>query len=183
MRSYLLLVLLGLFSFGVLGCRSIVQPQTRDRFDENQLKMVQFYVSRDIELTRVLAYGESASVSSGRVIFVDGQRKERVRISYSFWRFWRRTPGVMVGMLNSDDGEWLLISFEENNDNLFLPFSRQADRFVLAPHKVDWPNTQYGDAIFRISYRRNKTPHLLWRESARFGETGDFRRVRGRRIN
>jgi len=141
--------------------------------------MVQYYVSSAITLTRVIQAGERATVSYGIVNLADENRREQRRISSSFLT---KTPGVLVGVLNSYDKEWLLISFEDD-DNLFLPFFRHNHRFVLASHIADWPNTQYGGAIYRISYFGEQTPYLLARTRYTFRETSSINRVRGRRVN
>jgi len=184
-NSYLFILFLSFFSFGIISCASVFEPKTRAQLHEDQLKMVQYYVSTDIILTRELATGESPSVSSGRVAFVDGKRTEQILISGAFFM---KTPGVLVGisrgtLSGSGDWEYFDISFEDD-DKLFLRFVRRDDHgdFQLVARGT-WPETRYGDLRYTISYKGNKTPYLLGRVNVKYKETKDIRRVKGRRIN
>ncbi len=92
------------------------------RFDEEDLKRVQFYLSRDIRLRRDFD-GGSAQIENGRIIIENGRQIEEVIIP-------RGTPGVY---LFSPKTNRFAICFEDDDDKflIFGPSPKYSNRFVL----------------------------------------------------
>lgn len=92
------------------------------RFDEGDLKRVQFYLSRDIRLRRDFD-GGSAQIQNGRIILENGRQIEEVIIP-------RGTPGVY---LFSPKSNRFAICFEDNDENflVFGPSPKYDNRYVL----------------------------------------------------
>ena len=91
------------------------------------MKRIQFYVSRDIVLTRSVSDDET-SISEGKIKIVNGKRVQQVIIR-------ERTPGVLVLMPKSDR---FAISFEEDDEAylMFGPNPKYYERFALLAQ--DW---------------------------------------------
>lgn len=94
----------------------------QEKWSEEDLMRIQFYVSRDIVLQRAVSAGET-SIAEGKIIVRNGQRIEQVVISAG-------TPGVLVMMPREDR---FAISFEEDNEAflMFGPNAKYEDRFAL----------------------------------------------------
>ena len=75
------------------SCSSRLTPFTQDLYEENgwtdsDLKKIQFYLSEDIILRRVVTKG-SSSITSGKIKIVNGQKIEETKIR-------KGTPGVFL---------------------------------------------------------------------------------------
>lgn len=92
------------------------------RWEEDDLRKIQFYLSRDIRLRRNFE-GGSAEVVDGKIIVENGRKVEEVVIP-------RGTPGVFVFSPKSDH---FAVSFEDSDDHylIFGPNPKYNDRYVL----------------------------------------------------
>lgn len=89
---------------------------------------IQFYVSRDIVLTRTIADDE-ASITEGKIRIINGHKVQQVVIKQG-------TPGVLVLMPKENR---FAISFEENDNEAYLMFGpnpKYFDRYALLAQ--DW---------------------------------------------
>ncbi len=114
MKSFIFLILAA--GLGLTSCSSgyvyfTESLREQENWIESDLKRIQFYLSRDIVLTRSLGTGET-SIQEGKVIVKDGRKTERVVVP-AF------TPGVVV---LSPEAQRLAVSFEEGGRESFLMF-------------------------------------------------------------
>jgi hypothetical protein len=124
MRHLLLLLgIIVLFS----SCSKSLTPFSQrlyDRYDwtENELSKIQFYLSDDIVLHRVLGSKES-KITEGKIRIIDGVEVEEII-------FKKGTPGVFVF---SPKANRFGISFEEDDDSflMFGPNPKQGGKYVL----------------------------------------------------
>lgn len=98
------------------SCGSQLRPFTSHVLQEggwsdSELKKIQFYLSDDIVIQRVLTEG-SSEITSGTIKIVKGERIEEVRIP-------RGTPGVFLFRAKEDH---FAIGFDSNSDKRFLMF-------------------------------------------------------------
>ncbi len=118
--------------------------QDRYRWSDEELKRIQFYVSRDIVLKRELT-GGSSGIVSGRIKVEDGRRIEEVVIR-------KGTPGAYIFSPKNDR---FAVSFEAGDDNflMFGPSPKYSDRYVVLAS--DWSRNSgevtYGDKKWRVS--------------------------------
>lgn len=109
------------------GCKSL-SPFTKELNDslslsDQELKRVQFYVSKDIVMRREFK-GSQSRIESGEIKMVDGRRVEEVIIA-------RKTPGVMIFSPNT---EQYAVGFEDGFNNRYLMFGpnpRSGGQYVL----------------------------------------------------
>jgi hypothetical protein len=147
MKIHLLLILVGL---GFLtSCSPRYSYFTKDLYEkekwsQDEMMRIQFYVSRDIVLSRSLNAGET-SITAGKIILKNGQRTEQVLIKQG-------TPGVMVLMPKEDR---FAISFEDNSNDHYLMFGpnpKNDDRFALLAQ--DWSRengrVHYGGQLYTV---------------------------------
>jgi hypothetical protein len=99
----------------------------KQNWSQEDVGRIQFYVSRDIVLTRAMNEGET-KISEGKIRIKNGRKVEQVVIKAG-------TPGVLVLMPKEDR---FAISFEEDNDAylMFGPNPKNDDRFALLAQ--DW---------------------------------------------
>ncbi|MCP3928331.1 MAG: hypothetical protein GY705_04450 [Bacteroidetes bacterium] len=110
------------------ACSPTLSPFTQrlydqNRWNDNELRQIQFYLSDDVVLRRELS-GGSAEIVTGKIKVVDGRRIEEVT-------FRRGTPGIL---LFRPKGNRFAISFEDGSDQRFLMFGpnpKLDDRYVL----------------------------------------------------
>ena len=115
------------------SCGPTLTPFTNNLYKErnwsdNELKRVQFYLSRDIVMYRQLK-GSKFEVVSGEVKIVDGRKVDEITIR-------KGTPGILL--FRPKDNRFA-ISFEEGNDNRYLifgPSPKAGGKFVLLAS--DW---------------------------------------------
>ena len=105
------------------------------------IQRIQFYVSRDIVLTRNLSSGET-SIAEGKIKIVNGSRVEQVVIKSG-------TPGVLVLMPREDR---FAISFEADDEAflMFGPNPKFDDRFALLAQEWqrDGGQVHYRDKVY-----------------------------------
>ena len=127
-----------LFLFFVLAmflssCSTKLTYFTEDLYEEqgwseDELKQIQFYVSKDIVLKRQLT-GAKSEIISGKIKVENGRKIEEVVIP-------KGTPGAF---LFSPKEDRFAVSFEEGGDKRFLMFGpspKYSDRFVMLAS--DW---------------------------------------------
>ncbi len=146
---------LKIFAFTLLGlfmlssCSSRLTYFTQDlqnqyRWSDDELRKIQFYLSRDVVLKRELT-GGSSDIVSGKIKVEDGRRIEEVVIR-------KGTPGAFIF---SPKSERFAVSFEDNDDNflMFGPSPKYSDRFVVLAS--DWDRRSgevtYGGKKWRVS--------------------------------
>lgn len=100
----------------------------KQKWSESDIKRIQFYVSKDIVLTRSLSSKDKTQITNGKITIRDGRKVEQVVIK-------ARTPGVVVLMPNEDR---FAVSFENEDDAylMFGPNPKYYDRFALLAQ--DW---------------------------------------------
>jgi hypothetical protein len=128
------LLLLFIWPFLLLSsCGPRLSPFTQrlyedQRWSEQDLERIQFYLSEDIVLTRELR-GGSSDIVRGEIKIVDGREVEQLVIR-------RKTPGVF---LFSPREERFAVAFEDGGSDRFLIFGpnpRAGGRFTL--RASDW---------------------------------------------
>src|SRR4030095_14374833 len=100
----------------------------QEKWSEEDIMRIQFFISEDIVLSRYLSEGET-SISEGKIIIVEGRKVQQVVIE-AF------TPGVLVFMPETDR---FAISFEEGDNDAYLMFGpnlKYEERFALLAQ--DW---------------------------------------------
>lgn len=117
----------------ITSCGPTYRPFTQDlqddnRWTEDELKNIQFYLSRDVVLHRNLSSGESV-IEGGKIRIKEGQRIEEVVIKEG-------TPGVLLFMPKE---ERLAISFENGKDKflMFGPHPKWDGRYMLLGSEWD----------------------------------------------
>ena len=141
------------FALGLLtltSCTSKLTYFTEDLYEEqgwseDQLKQIQFYISKDIRLKRELT-GGSSEIISGKIKVEDGRKIEEVVIP-------KGTPGAF---LFSPKKERFAVSFEADGDKRYLMFGpspKYSDRFVLlaSEWKRKHGRVNYDGKSWRIS--------------------------------
>ncbi len=101
----------------------------REQWTAEDLSKIQFYLSKDIVLSRVLESSET-KISEGKIKVIDGRQMEYVILKAN-------TPGVLVQMPKQDR---YAVSFEESDDEAYLmfgPSDKLGDRFVLLSYAWD----------------------------------------------
>jgi hypothetical protein len=110
----------------------------KQNWSQEDLMRIQFYVSKDILLTRAIDAGET-SITEGKIRIKNGRKVEQVLIKAG-------TPGVLVLMPKEDR---FAISFEESDNEAYLMFGpnpKNFDRFALLAQ--DW-NRENGKVHYR----------------------------------
>ena len=99
----------------------------KQKWSDDEVRRIQFYVSRDIVLTRTISDDET-TITEGKIRIINGRRVQQIIIP-------ERTPGVLV-MMPKDDR--FAISFEEDDDAylMFGPNPKYYERFALLAQ--DW---------------------------------------------
>lgn len=93
------------------------------RWDEDELRGIQFYLSEDVILRREYTGGTS-EIAAGEITLIEGRETEQVVIP-------RGTPGVFLFRPKSNR---FAISFEEGGNDKYLIFGpnpKMGDRYVL----------------------------------------------------
>ncbi len=115
-----------------------------EKWTADDVESIQFYLSKDIVLTRTLGADETR-ISGGKVSVIKGRQVEQVILRAG-------TPGVLVHMPTEDR---FAISFEEATDDAFLMFgpnANQGDRFVLLAQEWQQHTGQvhYKDNLYTV---------------------------------
>lgn len=146
-RISLLIATMAVLTLG--SCTARLTPYTSRLhqeigLDEYGLKQVQFYVSKDVTLTRDMGESET-EVSGGRIKMVNGRRVEEVVIPAG-------TPGVLMEL--PETGQ-LAISFEANSTDYLLFGSNAQQGGAYSLMAKDWTHrigkVLYGGRIYRTT--------------------------------
>ncbi len=128
MKTTNLFLLMVIILCGLSSCSPRLTPFTQRLYQENnwsvdELKQIQFYLSRDIRLYRDVT--DSASkIESGKIRMIKGRKVEEIVIPSG-------TPGVLVFSPKDDR---MAVSFEDGNDERYLMFGpnpKSNNRYVL----------------------------------------------------
>ncbi|MBK8705072.1 MAG: hypothetical protein IPN33_16930 [Saprospiraceae bacterium] len=119
-----LLLLLGVLS----ACGPTLRPFTQQVYEQNrwtdeELKRVQFYLSNDIVMRREINSGTS-EIIRGQIKIIDGRQVEEIVIR-------KGTPGVFLFSPKSDR---FAVSFETGGEDRYLVFGpspKAGNRYVL----------------------------------------------------
>lgn len=128
-------ILSGFFSLLFLfsSCRPTLSPFTQNLYEENnwsedQLKQIQFYLSKEIVLFRELS-AEKSEIIEGEIKIVNGKKRDQIT-------FKNGTPGVFMF---SPKTNRFAVSFENEGDDRFLifgPSPKASNHYVLMAS--DW---------------------------------------------
>ncbi len=158
------------FAAMMFNCSPKLSPFTQDLQEENSwveedLKKIQFYVSRDIKLHRDFKSGES-KIEDGKVRMINGRKVEEIIIT-------KGTPGVLVLNPRSDR---MAVSFEGDDDRflMFGPNPKFGDKYVLLAK--EWKKN--GGTI---TY--NGRPYYTDSSSAYSALMIDLRKIRKTKVN
>jgi hypothetical protein len=140
--SYFLILL------SITSCSPIYSYFTDDLYrqqnwSQEDIQHIQFYLSKDITLSRSMTAGET-KIKEGKIIIKDGQQVEEVVIKSG-------TPGVLVLMPREDR---FGISFEED-DNAYLMFGPNPKieyRYALLAQEweQDYGNIHYKGKLYSV---------------------------------
>ena len=99
----------------------------KQKWSQDDLRRIQFYVSEDIVLTREISEGDT-KITEGKIRIINGKKVQQILIR-------ERTPGVLVLMPKEDR---FAISFEADDDAylMFGPNPKYYERFALLAQ--DW---------------------------------------------
>ena len=134
------------------SCSPRLTPLTDDlvrenRWSEDQMRQIQFYLSENVTLSRQLG-GSATEITSGEIKVIDGRKVEQVVIA-------KGTPGIA---LFSPKKELLAISFEAGSDKRFLVFGpspKMGGRYVL--RAKEWNRRSgrvtYDEKLYRVDGR------------------------------
>lgn len=122
------LPLLALFVILMSSCSPTLSPFTDNLYDENkwsenELKRIQFYLSEDLVLRRQVREG-SSEIVRGEIKMVNGKKVEEIIIR-------RNTPGVFMFTPKQDR---LAVAFEEGGKERYLMFGpnpKASGRYVV----------------------------------------------------
>ena len=128
MKASNLFIFLAVSLFALSSCSNKLTYFTEDLYEQqgwtdDELKRIQFYVSKDIVLKRELTGGKSEIVS-GKIKVENGRKIEEVVIP-------KGTPGTFMFSPKSDR---FAVAFEGGSDDRYLMFGpspKYNDRFVL----------------------------------------------------
>lgn len=176
MQQLFLLLTLGLLA----SCSPTYTYFTKDLYQEQKwsqedIMRIQFYVSKDIILNRSMSSGET-SIAEGKIKIKNGQRVEQVIIRSG-------TPGVLVLMPREDR---FAISFEAADNDAFLMFGpnpKYGNRFALLAQEWQQESgvVHYKDKVYTVDAESAFSSLMV--DLRKEGEkTYDTRNVGGRTI-
>ncbi len=146
------------------------------KWSAEDITRIQFYVSKDIVLSRSMSSGET-SISQGKIKIKNGQRIEQVMIRSG-------TPGVLVLMPREDR---FAISFEAAENEAYLMFGpnpKYGDRFALLAQEWQQERGQvhYRDKVYTVDAASAFASLMV--DLQRVGESKyDSRNLPGRTVN
>jgi len=147
----------------------------KENWTKDDITRIQFYISRDITLTRAVSEGES-SITEGKIRIINGRKVQQVVIKSG-------TPGVLVLMPKEDR---FAISFEEDDNEAYLMFGpnpKYYDRFALLAQDWERENgkVHYKGQVYNVD--SNSAYASLMVDLKREGENQyETRKVQGRTV-
>jgi hypothetical protein len=171
-------VAMGVWCLAILGCsaRASLTEDLRNKLGDQGISTLQYYVSGDIVLRRVLRT-EEGGVTPGHTLRVDkGRKVEEVVIA-------AKTPGII---LKAEPGK-LQVSFEEPVDGkeVYVLFQEGLDgRYYLFPTRMDGDNmlVDYGGQLY-VASRDSRVAHLEMEQDKVTTSSRESRQATGRHIS
>ncbi len=167
-KFYVFAVLLG---FLLSSCSSRLTPFTQRMYDDftwtqEDLKRIQFYVSKDIRLWRDISTTDESYIEEGKVRLVNGRNVEEVVIK-------KGTPGVL---LFAPKENRFAIGFDDKEDNflMFGPNKRSNGKYKLLAK-------EWGRSTGKITY--NGQTYNVSSDDAYAGLMIDIKSARKRSYN
>lgn len=125
------LMLLGILSYSCSPRLTYINDEMikQNKWTEDDLKRIQFYLSDNITLTRQLSSGES-TITGGKIKIKDGQKIEQII-------FKKGTPGVLLFLPKENR---YAISFDNSSPDKYLVFGpnpKMNSRFALMAKEWD----------------------------------------------
>ena len=146
----------------------------KQKWSQDEIRRIQFYVSEDIVLTRAVSEGDT-KIMEGKIRIINGKKVQQIIIR-------ERTPGVLVLMPKENR---FAISFEEDDEAylMFGPNPKYYERFALLAQ--DWEKeggkVHYKGQLFDVD--NSSAFAALMVDLRRIGESQyDTRRVQGRLV-
>lgn len=163
------------------SCSARLTPFTQDLYEKNgwstsELKKIQFYLSEDVVLRRMMTKGES-NITAGKIVIEDGRRIEEIHIPTN-------TPGVLIFVPRENR---FAVSFEAaQGDDLYLMFGpnpKMHDRYALLAS--EWSRNEgkvhYNGNLYDVDTRSAFATLLV--DLKKTGTTQyDAHRVEGRKV-
>lgn len=176
-RSFYLCAAIAMFA----SCSPSLTPFTQELYEhgnwsENELRKVQFYVSRDIVLFREFESGDTR-ISNGKIKMRNGREIEEVVIRSG-------TPGALLFIPKQNR---FAISFEEGRNSPYLMFGpnpKLRNRYALLAKewKQSFGKVTYAGKLYRVEDESAFASLLV--DIDRLGETRVRSKVaQGRQIN
>jgi hypothetical protein len=181
MKKYLYLAVISCTVVILASCangKTYFTPSIRNKIEANSIPLtqLQFYVDRNIELTRELESGQT-KVTAGTVKFENGKYMNVILLK-------KGTPGVCT-MVSPDK---LSISFEVGN-NSFLNFGRTQQGDMSDPYRIladswvsDYGLITYEGKIYHLEPGGTNASVLIKTKWLRTTKT-DVRQMKGRTID
>ncbi|HTB51484.1 MAG TPA: hypothetical protein VK718_01825 [Ferruginibacter sp.] len=154
-------------------------PAIRSKIEATSVPLtkIQYYVDRDIELTRELENGSQTQVTAGTIKFVNGHYMNIIVLK-------KGTPGVCT-MVSPNK---LSISFEVGNNN-FLNFGRTQAGTIYDPYRVlanswvsDYGIITYEGKEYHIEPSGTNAGIMIKTKWLRTDKV-DVRKMKGRTVN
>lgn len=125
------LMLLGILSYSCSPQLTYINDEMvkQNKWTEDDLKRIQFYLSDNITLTRQLSSGES-TITGGKIKIKDGQKIEQII-------FKKGTPGILLFLPKENR---YAISFDNSSSDKYLVFGpnpKMNSRFALMAKEWD----------------------------------------------
>jgi len=115
----------------------------QQNWSQEDIMRIQFYVSKDIVLSRSAETG-ATSITEGKIKIINGQRVEQVIVKAG-------TPGVLVLMPREDR---FAISFEDDNEAylMFGPNPKYDNRYALLAQEweQDYGQVHYKNKVYSV---------------------------------
>jgi len=153
-------------------------PSIRTKIESNAIPLnkIQFYVDRNIELTRVLESGQT-QVTAGSVKFMNGQYMNIIELK-------KGTPGICT---MSSDPDRLSISFEVGNN--YLNFGRTRNGSIYDPYRIladswvsDYGLITYDGKIYHLESSGTNATLLIKTKWLKTNKV-DIRQMKGRTVD
>ena len=137
-------MVLSLFSCGP-RLRYFNQEMVREyRWDNDEIKRIQFYLSQDVVLWRKLS-DQDSRITNGKIRIVDDSEVEEVVIK-------KNTPGVVLFIPKKNS---FAVSFDNEKDNflMFGPNPKNKNNYVMLAKEWDRRvgKVSYGNQVFNTS--------------------------------
>ena len=158
MKLFYFSVLLCIVMLGSTGCSTIPfshSLRVQQNLTDQELKNLQYYISRTIKLSRSMSSEEREVTSGHKLLLKDGQYIEEVVIK-------KKTPGIAEGV----GPDWLAISFEPGSSLVFQEQRYESGRISYYEIKDDHKRKlEFDGKTYDISSDDSYAYLLIGRES------------------